>query len=114
ADPRRVHARADRLDHAGPLVAHDDGCRPVPLGIPDVQVGVAHARGEHPHPDLALTWLDELELADDDRLPDGLENGRPRLDRRPARHRRLALRRSTGSPPGATGGPPGTIRTYGT
>ena len=50
------------------------GRRAVPLPVADVQVGVAHARGEHADADLAGAWLDQLELADHGRLADRLED----------------------------------------
>ncbi len=69
ADAGRRHALPDGLDDARPLVAHDDRRRAIPLAVADMEVGVAHARGEHPHADLARPRLAQLELADDDRLP---------------------------------------------
>ncbi len=74
ADTGRGHTRPDGLDNASALVAQDDRGRAIPLAVADVQVGMAHAGGQHPHPDLAGTWLDELELADLDRTPDRLEH----------------------------------------
>ena len=66
-DPQRPHARPDRVHDPGALVAHHDRRRSRPLAVPDVQVGVADAGGQDPHPDLAGPRLGRLERLDGDR-----------------------------------------------
>ncbi len=94
ADTGRRHARTDGLDDAGALVAHDDRRRAIPLPVADVEVGVAHPRGQHPHEDLAGTWRLERQVADDGRGADPLEDRGPDRDPRHARHDSLDRRRS--------------------
>ena len=61
--------RPDRLDHAGAFVAHRDRRRAGPLAVADVEVGMAHAGGEDPHPDLARPRLGEGQRLDRHRRP---------------------------------------------
>jgi hypothetical protein len=85
ADLERRDARADRLDHAGALVSEDG--RRVPGRIDAggrVEVGVADAARGQPHERFALARLAQLELPDDERLAELLENRGPHLHRRPA------------------------------
>ena len=48
---------------------------PGPLAVAQVEVGVAHAAGQDPDPDLALLRLVEDQLLDRDRLTGLLEDG---------------------------------------
>ena len=90
ADAQRPHARPDRLHHAGALVAHHHRRRSRPLAVADVQVGVADARGQDPHPDLAGARFGELEVLDGGRP--ARASGGPRA--RIGGHVSLARRRS--------------------
>ena len=62
------HPRPDGLDDARALVAHRHRGRSRPLPIADMQVGMTHARGQDPNPDLALARVVELERLDLDFL----------------------------------------------
>ena len=63
-DDARVEPRTDRLDHARALVAQHDRPRPLPVAVPDVEVGVADARRGHPHEDLARARVVEPQRLD--------------------------------------------------
>ena len=52
-----------RLDDAGALVAHRDRHRTRPVAVADVEVGVADARREDAHPDLAGAWLGHAQVS---------------------------------------------------
>jgi hypothetical protein len=70
------HALADLLDHAGPLVPQHGGRvagRVGPAGR--VEVGVTHAAGGQPHEHLATPGPVELDVLDDERLGELLQNG---------------------------------------
>src|SRR5262249_44268609 len=74
----------DLLDHAGALVAADDGQLEGQVTRVEVLVGMAHARGPLLHRDLALLGRIELDLLDAPVLADfpqdrglGLHSGNP-------------------------------------
>src|ERR671922_58771 len=104
-DPWRVDSRPGRLDDAGPLVTHDDRRRMIPLPVANVQVGVADTGREHPHAHLAGARLDQIELTDDDRAPDLLQD---RATHRHA-HRASIVARWSHCPP-VSAGPTATAR----
>ena len=75
ADPRRVHPRSDRLDHAGALVAEHDRRLARPLPVADVQVGVADPRRGDADADLAGARLLEQEVLDAEGVARTVEHG---------------------------------------
>jgi hypothetical protein len=72
-----AHARPDLLHDSGPFVAEDDGKGSWMDALSNVQVGVAHAAGRHADLQLARLGRVELELLDDERLLEGVEDCRP-------------------------------------
>ena len=69
------HARADALDDAGPLVPEHARRVAGRIGAGGrVEVGVAHAARREPDEHLAVLRLSEVELLDDERLPELLED----------------------------------------
>ena len=71
------HARPDLLDDSGPFVAEDDGKGGRVDALSNVQVGVAHAARRHTDLQLARLGRVELELLDDERLLEGVEDCGP-------------------------------------
>ena len=110
--PRRrlVDTGADRLDDAGPLVAHHDRRGPRPLPVADMEVGVADARGEHPDADLTGSRLGDDQVLDRRRFADRAQDGAARVPsgRRGRGHASARRRRSVGRAGfvGHVGGPP--------
>ena len=88
ADTQRRHARTDRLDDAGALVAHRHRTRSRPVAVAHVQVRVADARRGHPDADLAGARLGQRQRLDLDRLPWVAEDGGPDRAHRSATRRR--------------------------
>jgi hypothetical protein len=72
-----AHSRSDLLDDSSAFVAEDDGKIGRMDALSDVQVGVAHATGRHADLQLARLRRVELELLDDERLLEGVEDCRP-------------------------------------
>ena len=56
--------RSQLLDDARSLVAQDDRSGPLPFPITHVEVGMAHAGGEHPDPEFFRPRCVELEHLD--------------------------------------------------
>jgi hypothetical protein len=71
-----AHVRPDLLHDPGPFVAEDDRKSGRMDALSDVQVGVAHAAGRHADLQLARLRRVELELLDDERLLEGVEDCR--------------------------------------
>jgi hypothetical protein len=76
AGRERRDARPDPLDHARPLVAEDARERHPHRAADRDEVGVADTGAGHPHQDLALPRLVELDLLDDRVLPGTPQDGR--------------------------------------
>ena len=71
------HAGTDLLDDSRALVAEDDGERRRMDALRDMQVGMADAARRHADGQLACLRRIELEVLDDERLPERMEDGRP-------------------------------------
>ena len=106
------HAGTDFLHDACPLMAEDDRERRRMDALGDVEVGVADPARGHADEHLARLGRIELELLDDERLPEFVQDGCPDHLRAPARTRtgsdlnpltKFELRR--------TGGPASSKRT---
>ena len=74
--PERVrrHVRAERLDDGGSLVTEHDVRRSLPLAVDDMEVRVAHARGNHPNQHLAALRLVQQQILDLERAPGPAEH----------------------------------------
>ncbi len=70
-----LHARPDLLDHAGRLVAEDDGERVRVVARHHVQVAVADAVGRPAHADLVRAGLQHLHVLDHQRLVHLVQHG---------------------------------------
>jgi hypothetical protein len=68
------YARTDGLDDTRPFVTKDRWHRPRKRAINRVQIRVADARRHQSNRDLAGTWLAELDLFDDQRGINFVEN----------------------------------------
>jgi hypothetical protein len=83
-------AVADRLDHAGALVAQDRRPRMGVDAVDHVQVGVADAARSHPDGDLPGSGRIDLDILDAERISRLVQNRSPHTLTVPAvKHRRL-------------------------
>ncbi len=91
------HTGTDLLDDSCSLVAKDDGERRRMDALRDMQVRVADAARRHTDGQLACLRRIELELLDDERLPERMEDGRTKHYRPPS-----TTSRSSSAPARAT------------
>jgi hypothetical protein len=70
-------ALADRLHDPGTLMAEDDRQRGRVDALDDMQIGMTNAARGHAHKELARLRRVELDLLDDERLVELVEDGGP-------------------------------------
>jgi hypothetical protein len=70
-------ALADRLHDPGTLMSEDDRKRRRVDSLDDMQIGMTNAARRHAHEHLARLRRVELELLDDERLVELVEDGGP-------------------------------------
>src|SRR3954467_11544502 len=64
ADGEVRHARSDRRDDPGPLVAEDRRQRRIIIAVPSVQVGLAHPARDDPYQQLVRPRIRQVQLFD--------------------------------------------------